>query len=338
MVASSPQITPPSARQTRVRPAPIAAALLTAALLSVVQAVVRRPMLLAERFWPGAGWAEVALLAAYAGALTVAMLDAHRAPRWRRRLWALFSFVFFAQLVLGLVGFERFLMTGVLHLPIPALIVGGPVWRGEGFFMLTLLAITLVFVGPAWCSFLCYIGAWDMAASDRRRRPAPLPRWRRWGRPAALVAVVGVAALLRALGASSALATALGAAFGVLGVVLMLTWSRRAGAMTHCLTWCPIGFVTTVFGRISPFRVRIRDGCTGCNVCQLACRYDALNPEHIERRAVGASCTLCGDCIRSCRQTAIVYAFPGLTPDRARALFLVLVVSLHAVTLGVARI
>jgi len=59
--------------------------------------------------------------------------------------------------------------------------------------------------------------------------------------------------------------------------------------------------------------------------------------EHHNMLRPGFTCTLCGDCLASCRQRSIAYRFPGLPAEAARRLFLVLVVSLHAVFLGVAR-
>ncbi len=96
-----------------------------------------------------------------------------------------FSMVFFAQLLLGLAGIEKLLMTGKLHLPVPALIIAGPLFRGEGVFMLILFAATVLLVGPAWCSYLCYIGAWDNYAATAQKRPGRLPSWRPWLRMSA---------------------------------------------------------------------------------------------------------------------------------------------------------
>lgn len=316
----------------------LAAVALTAGLLTIVQIVVRPPMLLAERFFPGTGWLELAVLAAYAGFVMQRMLEPRRSARWRQRIWTLFTVVFFVQLALGLMGYESFLMTGKLHLPVPALIVGGPVYRGGGLFMLILLASTLVLVGPAWCSHLCYIGAWDDIAARRRKAPSPLPRWRWVVRPLLLVLVIATAALLRVTGAPSWLAFALALGLGLAGVAVMVLLSRRAGAMVHCVAYCPIGFVTNVLGRISPFRLRIAESCTACGVCRRACRFDALRDEDIERRRPGAACTLCGDCLSTCHAGSLQLRFPGLGPTHSRALFLVLVVSLHAATLGLARI
>ncbi|HDJ22855.1 MAG TPA: 4Fe-4S binding protein [Candidatus Aminicenantes bacterium] len=67
-----------------------------------------------------------------------------------------------------------FLMTGKLHLPVPALILAGPIYRGTLSFMLILFLVTIVLVGPAWCSHLCYVGAWDDIACRRKRRLVPL--------------------------------------------------------------------------------------------------------------------------------------------------------------------
>ncbi len=318
--------------------APGVAALLTATLLGTVQVVVDRPMLLAERFLHGAGWVEIVALAIYAGWLYGRIAPRRHAGAWRRRLWGFFSMVFFLQLGLGLAGLDRFLMTGRLHLPVPAMIVAGPLYRGGGLFMPVLFLASVLLVGPAWCSFLCYIGAWDSALANRKRKPVLLPRWRRSVRFAILAGVVATALGLRAASVGPATAAWFGAAFGLAGVALMVTWSRKTGTMTHCVTWCPMSIVAAAAGRLSPFRIRIRDTCTLCLGCTTSCRYDALSASDIRKRRPGFSCTLCGDCLPACRERALVYTFPGLSSDRARTLFLVLAVSLHATFLGLARL
>lgn len=324
---------------------PAAAFILTAGALSAIQLAVTRPMLLAERFIPGAGWVEAAALASWAALVAGKMLDPRQSGRWRRRAWTLFSAVFFAQLLLGLAGIEECLMTGELHLPVPALILAGPIWRGgEGLFMPILFLSTVVLVGPAWCSHLCYIGAWDSAAAVRGigrtgKRPRPGWRHRRIAQAGVAAAVIATAIILRVAGAPPPLALALAATFGITGVVIMLAASRRSGRMDHCTTFCPVGLVATTLGRVlSPFSMRIAPGCTHCDACTVACRYDALRPEHIRSGRPGPACTLCGDCVRTCRGRFVEYHLPGLGAAASRPVFLVLIASLHAVFLGVARI
>ena len=311
---------------------------LSALLLTFLQLKLDPPVILLQRFIPGGGWLELFWLATYAGWLTDAMLDPARAKKLRPRFWMLFSVVFFLQLAVGLLGVDRLLMTGRLHLPIPAVILAGPLYRGSGLFMTILFFVTILMVGPAWCSHLCYIGAWDDAASRLACAPTPLPRWRRHLRIGILVGVVLTALGLRWAGAPPLTAVVLTLAFMAIGIGLMAFWSRKTGMMTHCLAYCPISFLSNFFGRISPFRVRIGEGCVDCMMCTSACRYDALSSSDIERRKPGFTCTLCGDCIGSCHQEAIGYRFPGIDPGQARTLFLILAVSLHAVFLGVAMI
>lgn len=315
-----------------------AAGLLALGLLCLVQVFVRPPMLLAERFVPGAGWIEAVLLAVYAALVCRAMLDPTRQPRWRRFTWLLFSVAFYSQLLLGLAGIEKCLMTGKLHLPVPAVIAAGPAWRGEEFFMLGLFLTTVLLVGPAWCSHLCYLGAWDDLAATRRRGAGPFPRWTRAGKTVFASAVIMTAFLMGVAGVPGRAAVLTGGVFGILGVAVMAWFSRRSGSMAHCLFWCPIGVLATRLGRISPFRLVIDPSCTRCKACIRTCRYGALSEEDLERGRPAISCTLCGDCLASCRCVSIRYRFIALSGDHARALFIVLVSALHSVFLGLARI
>ena len=295
-------------------------------------------VLLADRFWPGWGWLEALLLAAYAGWLAHAVLDPARSARWRLRVWGLFSLAFFGQLGLGLLGADALLMTGRLHLPVPALIVAGPLFRGHGLFMLILFASTVALVGPAWCSWLCYVGAWDGWACSGRKPAGPLPAWR-WPLRLALLGLAGVAPLaLRAAGVDTLAAVWIAAGFGLAGVGIMALASRRLGVMVHCSAWCPIGALGSLLGRLNPFRVRMTADCTQCGACARACRYDALTPADIAAGRPGLSCTLCGDCVGACKHAALEYRFPGVSPAASRALFLALVAGMHAAFLGVARI
>jgi polyferredoxin len=311
--------------------------LCTGALAAVQLAPTERPLLLAERFIPGAGWVEVLLLGLYAAWIAGRMLDPAAQPRWRRRVWLVFSTVFFAQLALGLLGADLLLMTGELHLPVPALIIAGPLFRMEGLFMLLLFVSTVLLVGPAWCSHLCYIGAWDHATSRARKRPKPLPAWSREVRWAILIMTPVSALALRAAGVPVLAAGGLALAFGLAGVALMMFWSRRSGAMTHCVVFCPLGLLADLLGKLSPFRVAIGDGCTRCLKCTRVCRYDALNKAQIERKKPALSCTLCGDCVGSCAEGQLHYTLAGRPAKAARPAFIVLAAAIHAVFLGVAR-
>ena len=312
----------------------------TAGLLVWARQASPLPVILADRYLSGSGFAEILVLAMYAAFVAHIILKSQKTARIRSGIWALFSLVFFVQLVLGLAGLERMLMTGDLHLPVPALILAGPIYRGHGLFMPILYGATVLLVGPAWCSFLCYIGSWDDKASRvRSAPPRPVPLWATHVlRPLLLLAIVGTALVLRSQGAPLYLAVGLALSFGLVGVAVMVTQSRRTGQMVHCTVVCPIGLISNLIGRISPWQIRVAQGCTMCGSCTRACRYSALKPADLERGRPGLTCTLCGDCVHQCPHSLIGYRFPGLSSSQARTAFLVLVVSIHAVFLGVARI
>ncbi|PKL49983.1 MAG: hypothetical protein CVV42_04805 [Candidatus Riflebacteria bacterium HGW-Riflebacteria-2] len=295
-------------------------------------------MLLFERYWPGMGWLQVLLMALYSAFLAGRFAVPADAVNWRPRIWRLFSLVFFAQFFLGLAGFEKLLMTGKLHLPVPAFIIAGPLYRGSDFFMPILFTVTALLVGPAWCSYLCYVGVWDDWFSRSRSEPIQLPAYAPTIRIILLLFVIVMALILRYLKVGWFVALSAGALFGLFGVAIMAALSRRNGVMIHCTCYCPMGLIGNWLGRLSLFRIKIGDSCTECNLCRTSCRYNALSPSDIKLRRPGSTCTLCGDCIAACHSGQIGYRLPFLFTQSARAAFLVLIISLHAIFLAVARI
>ncbi|MBU8869589.1 MAG: 4Fe-4S binding protein [Gemmatimonadales bacterium] len=316
----------------------LGAFLFVAAMLIPVQLFVEPKGILAERFLTAGGWWEGFILALYAGWLADKLRDPKMIGRLRPRVWLLFSVIFFTQFILGISGFEKFLMTGQLHLPVPTLIAAGPLFRGGGLFMAILFSASVLLVGPGWCSWLCYIGAWDNYAAMGRKLPGTLPKQRPLMRIIILVLVLGTAFVLGRLGVSLVTAGWLAASFGLVGVGLMVFWSRRTGHLTHCTAYCPMGWLATRLGRLSPWRLRIADTCTDCGSCTPSCRFDALYPTDVLKRIPGEACTLCGDCISQCPTSSLEYRIPGLSPTRARTVFLVMVAAMHAAWIGVARL
>jgi polyferredoxin len=324
---------------TRDYGASAAAFAIVFAVCAFPQAIMSNPVpMLLERFLPGGGWVEIFGLSLYGAWLVDKLLHAQAIAPVRKTVWLLFSIVFFGQLLIGLAGVRQCLMTGTLHVPVPAVILAGPIFRGDGFFMLILFGATLLVAGPAWCSWLCYIGGWDNLAASHQPQPGTPGRQRELTRVIILAGVIVSAVLLRRAGVSGIIAATGAGIFGILGVGIIAFWSRKHGTMVHCTMFCPMGLIAAVAGKINPFRMKIRKGCTECRSCANVCRYGALEIENIRARKPGLTCTLCGDCASVCSGGFIDYRLFGLQGLAARKVFLVLVVALHAVFLGFARI
>lgn len=319
---------------------PVAVFVFVAFLLVFVQLKVDSPLLILERFFFGGGWAEIPLIAGYGALLVYKMQDPSQSARWRLLSWNFFSVVFFLQLALGLWVSDTFLMTGKLHLPIPMMIMGGPVYRGEFSVMTILFLSTIILTGPAWCSHLCYFGSFDNRLAVQRKWPVK-GRLRNLAaiKFTVIAVIIAMILVLRWFKVDLLSATLIGGAFGVGGILIMVFLSARQGRMVHCLTWCPIGTIVNYARFINPFRMQIeKETCTLCNLCTKACRFDALHPDDIRAGKPGITCTLCGDCLSSCHAGSIQYRFLRMKPEAARRLYLFFTVSAHAVFLAMARI
>jgi len=311
--------------------------LLVLFLLIPVQIVVDNPLFMFERFVKGGGWLQIFILSLLGFVISYHMLDPAKAPRWRRRIWLIFSIWFFIQFALGLFVDNRFLMSGKLHLPVPFMIAAGPIYRWQFSIMTIIFLSTIVLSGPAWCSHFCYFGAWDSLAANGKTDRKPLKN--KWLlKNTFLILVIGGAILFRMLGLKGleTLIPALILAIGGVGVILLI--SRRKGKMIHCTLFCPIGTLVSYLKNISPFRLVIEDSsCTNCMRCIPSCKYDALNRNDILNRKPGLTCTLCGDCVTSCKDSSIQYRLFKLSPEMSRRVFYVVVITLYILCLGLGR-
>jgi polyferredoxin len=294
-------------------------------------------MILAERFFKGSGWIEIFLISCYGAFVVNKMQDPSNVPRWRKITWTTFSLVFFTQLIIGLFGFDKFLMTGKLHLPIPVMILAGPIYRGQLSVMTILFLSTVILTGPAWCSQLCYFGAFDNLSSTGKTSKEIL-RHKGAIKSTVLIMVIAVAIILRWLKADMLVSTLIAVAFGAGGISTMILYSLNRKKMIHCIMYCPIGSIVNVLKHVNPFRMFIDHSCTLCMNCAKFCKYDALNVNDIKNAKPSITCTLCGDCLAGCHHNSIKYQFLKMRPEKARNLYLVLTISLHAACLALARI
>jgi polyferredoxin len=203
--------------------------------------------------------------------------------------------------------------------------------------MTILFLSTVILTGPAWCSHLCYFGAFDNLASGGKTSREIL-KHKGAIKATILILVIAMAIILRWLNVSMLLATIIAVAFGLTGISIMILISVKRKKMVHCVMYCPVGTVVNVFKHVNPFRMYIDKSCTLCMHCTKFCKYDALNPVNIRNSKPSITCTLCGDCLAGCHHNSIKYKFLNMKPEKARNLYLILTISLHAACIALARI
>lgn len=325
--------------ERRTKKVQMITAFVTLLLLLIIQTVPKNPLLIFERLREHAGFFEVVLLVAYSYFISGKLLTSGKnRAQWRLFMWLFFSAVFYMQLLIGLAGFSSFLMTGKLYLPIPFMIFSAPIFRGYGYFMITLFVSTVIFLGPAWCSYLCYFGAWDNLAAHGKKSPSHYSSKQTALRVGTLFLAVSLPFLLRYFSVSWQISMIPAAAVIVVSFLIIFFFSRRSGTLLHCTSFCPVGLVASVVGKLSLFRVAFDKSCVQCYDCATSCRYGALSKQEVDKKKVGFSCSICGDCIPHCPHGSLGYKLPWLSFDISEKVFTGVIVVTHVVFLAVARV
>jgi ferredoxin len=317
---------------------PLAVFILVLFVLTIIQLKVEMNLLLLERLFHYGGWVETFVVSLYGAIIAWFMQDMRKASKWRMISWTVFSIWFFTQLFFGIVISDTFLLTGKLHLPVPAMIIGGPIYRQQLSVMTILFLSTIILTGPAWCSHLCYFGAIDNQFAKKGWAKPKKINNRQKVKRTILLLVISFALLLRLFNVSPLTAAISGLLFGVVGLLVIILISKKYGKMVHCIMYCPVGTVVNYFRFVNPFRMYIDKSCTTCMACSSVCKYDALNFEDVKNRKPGITCTFCGDCLTSCHAGSIKYKLFSLSPEKSREVYLFITISIHAIFLALGRI
>ncbi|MCB9851178.1 MAG: tetratricopeptide repeat protein [Phycisphaerales bacterium] len=82
------------------------------------------------------------------------------------------------------------------------------------------------------------------------------------------------------------------------------------GAKGFCTYACPYGGFFGIADRFAPLRVRVSDACDHTGVCTTACSSNVDVAGEVLRygMVVSPGCMKCGDCIRSCPNTALTWS------------------------------
>ena len=103
-----------------------------------------------------------------------------------------------------------------------------------------LFLVTILLSGGAWCSQLCYFGAWDsLAAGKNGKREVPSSKTRSRTRWTVLFVFIGVASALRGFGVPVIYSTGIAAFAGMVGIMVIGFVSKRRHVAMHCSSYCP---------------------------------------------------------------------------------------------------
>ncbi len=305
-------------------------------------------ILLFNRIYSGMGILQGLILSLWATYVVGRLSEKSGANAFRMKIWRFFSLVFFLQFFLALLGYTLFMLNQHFHLPVPALIIASPIFRSEGYFMLILFSASILLIGSAWCSYLCYFGVWDAYYTKKIQPMSKVIKGKyfkllTFSSTLSLLLVVVSSYLLRLFQVPAQTALLLGAFVGILIIPFNFMFSRKYGFTSYCYALCPLGAISTRIRSLLFFftwKIKFSEACTLCGKCIRACNYMAIDKNAFIAKRAHSSCTLCLNCVNVCPHNACILELKpfSLSAQRAKEIFLVLIASFHATFLGVAMI
>lgn len=97
----------------------------------------------------------------------------------------------------------------------------------------------------------------------------------------------------------------------IIFLLFFIILPRMTKKKWFCL-FCPVGVGFNLFGRISPFEVKIDTSkCTHCNLCIPVCPTYTLSSKSLEKGKPDPHCDLCTKCMQACPERVIDIVYRG---------------------------
>jgi polyferredoxin len=245
----------------------------------------------------------------------------------------------FCHIVTSMIIIPAVLTNAIIF---PGSIIGG--FASIASMLVIVIGVSLA-LGRGFCSWGCFYGGWDDAASRIMRKPKikkinPVFRWMSF-------AVLLVVAITAAISLNPVYCDWLcpfktvtefeevtsftvlmkTVVFVSLFIALVIILPVLTGKRIQCATFCPMGALLSFTNKINAFDVRInKTQCTDCEKCTKACPTLSLNAADLAAGRPSITCMKCGKCIDACAKAAIHYHIKGTPTDKnfswARNLFL----------------
>ena len=100
--------------------------------------------------------------------------------------------------------------------------------------------------------------------------------------------------------------------FAAFAVFLLVAALAVLAGRRYCNTICPVGTLFGIFAKYSIVRIRIRENCKSCRLCEKNCKGECING--ITKTIDSSRCIACFNCLSVCKLNAIGYGLTRTEP------------------------
>ncbi|KYC45909.1 MAG: quinol dehydrogenase membrane component [Candidatus Methanofastidiosum methylothiophilum] len=168
------------------------------------------------------------------------------------------------------------------------------------------LGVTILF-GRIFCGYACPIGAWQQFLNDigtkltKFRMPHKLDKILKYFKYLFALVIVGVVFYSRYpfFQKIDPFSYLFGFNFTLYGIISIAIVSGTSLLISRpfCRYICPYGAVLAIFSKFSIYKIKMKNGCKKCTLCDRVCETDAIANGNLDQ----AECIRCKKCIDSCK-------------------------------------
>lgn len=182
--------------------------------------------------------------------------------------------------------------------------------KGNYLYWLMLFFLPIGFsilFGRVFCGYACPIGAWQQLMSGigsrliKFRMPQRLDKFLKYFKYifAALIVLVVVSTRYPFFQKIDPFSYLFGFNFTLYGIISVAIVSLASIIISRpfCRYICPYGAVLAILSRFSIYKIKTKNGCKNCTLCDRVCETDAIEKGIVDQ----SECIRCKKCIDSCK-------------------------------------